>query len=263
LDLDDVPHIILSRKIKRMTAVKPRLGYALELLKTLCYEIKMLTRFDVTLVTSELDLYRLRRWNPTLQLRVVPNGVDTELFRFNEIGSRREQVIIFVGALDYEPNELAVKWLCTSIFPRIRRVIPRSRLLLVGHNPSRSVQSLAGPGIEIVGKVPDVRPYLRECSVSVVPITLGGGTRIKILEAAAAGRPVVSTSVGAEGLNLIPGREIEIADTEDDFVSKTVHLLSNPGKAAGMAKLARSRVERDYTWELSKRRLAEAISPWL
>jgi glycosyltransferase involved in cell wall biosynthesis len=92
---------------------------------------------------------------------------------------------------------------------------------------------------------------------------MGGGTRIKILEAAAAGRPVVSTSIGAEGLRFIPGIEIEIADTEDEFVRKTTELLSNRVKAEKMGKLARSRVERDYTWQMSKRRLAEAISPWL
>jgi glycosyltransferase involved in cell wall biosynthesis len=172
-------------------------------------------------------------------------------------------VILFLGALGYEPNQFAVEWLCESIFPKIRRLIPEAKLWLVGRDPPKHLQSFISLGIELIRNVPDVRPYPRGSSVLVVPVTTGGGTRIKILEAAAAGRPVVSTSLGAEGLNFIPGVEIEIADSEDEFVRKTLGLLSNRAKAEKMAKLARLRVEGEHTWEMSKRKLEAVISPWL
>jgi len=263
LDADDLAYIMLYRRLKKMTALKSRLGYTLEFLKTFLYELKGIAKFDVILVASDEDFQRLHRWNRKLPLHIVPNGVNIERFSGNDIESSQENLILFLGALDYEPNEFAVVWLCKSIFPKIRRLIPRAKLHLVGRNPSRLVQSLIGPGIELARNVPDVRPYLHSSKVVVVPITMGGGTRIKILEAAAAGRPVVSTSIGAEGLRFVPGMEIEIADNEEEFVRKTTELLSNSVRAETMGKLARSRVERDYTWELSKRKLAEAISPWL
>lgn len=263
LDADDLAYIMLYRRLKKMTALKRRLGYTLEFFKTFLYELKGIAKFDVILVASDEDFQRLHRWNRKLPLHIVPNGVNTERFSRNDVESSKDNLILFLGALDYEPNEFAVMWLCRSIFPKIRRHIPQAKLHLVGRNPSRLVQSLTGPGIELARNVPDVRPYLYNSRVVVVPITMGGGTRIKILEAAAAGRPVVSTSIGAEGLRFIPGIEIEIADNEEEFVRKTIELLSNRVKAEEMGKLARSRVEREYTWEMSKRRLAEAISPWL
>jgi glycosyltransferase involved in cell wall biosynthesis len=262
VDLDDLPHVTLYRRIKRMSGVKKRLGYTLEFFKTFFYELRALTGFNVVLATNERDAQRLRRWNRNLLVRVIPNGVDIEAFNFTNNDFNQDKIILFLGALDYEPNERAVEWLCTSLFPQIRRQVPQAKVSLVGRNPSRLVQSLVAPGIALAENVPDVRPYLRDCSVAVVPIAMGGGTRIKILEAAAAGRPVVSTSLGAEGLNFTPGAEIEIADTEDELVRKTADLLSNRAKAEQMAKLARLRVEREYSWELSKSKLADAISPW-
>jgi len=263
LDADDLAHIILYRRLKKMTALKSRLGYTLEFFKTFLYELKGMAKFDAVLVASDDDFQKLHRWNRKLPLHIVPNGVNIERFAYNDSESSQENLLLFLGALDYEPNEFAVVWLCKSIFPKIKRQVPRARLHLVGRNPSRLVRSLIGPGIELTPNVPDVRPYLYRSRVVVVPITMGGGTRIKILEAAAAGRPVVSTSIGAEGLRFIPGIEIEIADNEEQFVRKTIELLSNRVKAEEMGKLARSKVEREYTWEMSKRRLAAAISPWL
>jgi glycosyltransferase involved in cell wall biosynthesis len=262
-DVDDLPHTTLYKRIERMKGIKKRLGYTLELLKTIVYELKALRRFDMVLVTNEKDVYRIHRWKRNLPIRVVPNGVNIEYFAFNSNAPNPEKVILFLGALDYEPNERAMEWLCTSIFPKIRRRMPETRLRLVGRNPSRLVHSLIAAGIELASDVPDVRPYLQECSVVAVPLTMGGGSRIKILEAAASGRPVVSTSAGAEGLNFIPGVEIEIADKEGEFVEKTIDLLSNRDRALTLAKHARLRVEREYTWEMSWNKLEDAISPWL
>jgi len=263
LDLLDIAHLIAYRRVKSTANLKQRLGLALEFVKTFVYELKGLPMFDMVLVTNDADIYRLRRWNRKLPLAVVPNGVDTEAYSFNPLRSSTPYVLMFLGALDYSPNEVAVEWLCRSILPKIRSVVPQVKVLLVGRNPSRLVRSFVGSGIELVANVPDVRPYFRDCSVFVAPITIGGGTRIKILEAAAAGRPVVSTSVGAEGLSLIAGAEIEIADTENDFARKTLGLLTDRARVERMTTLARRRVEREYTWELSRNKLEQAIAPWL
>ncbi len=263
LDLDDIAHVVLYRRLRQMDGIKARLGYSIELVKTLFYEIKRLAGFDLALTASALDLSRLARWNRKLPLRVVPNGVD--LTAFSSIGPRGSggAALLFVGALDFRPNVVAARWLMKGIFPRIKARMENANLMMVGRNPTEEVLSWRGDGVEVFGDVPDVRPYLESSDVVVTPLTIGGGTRIKILEAAAAGRPVVSTTLGAEGLGFVPGKEIELADREDEFVAKTLGLLSDRDRAQRIARAARHKVEREFSWDESRRRLEQALSPWL
>jgi glycosyltransferase involved in cell wall biosynthesis len=161
--------------------------------------------------------------------------------------------------MDWLPNIEGVHWFATEILPRIRREMPEVRFTIVGRNPAPSIWHLAQPeeGVEVTGTVPDVRPYLIEGDVMVVPLKSGGGTRIKILEAMAAGIPIISTTVGAEGLGLTPGKEIVIADDPADFAREALQLLSGPRIASELAKRARERVISLNDWSSVTNRFLE------
>jgi len=137
----------------------------------------------------------------------------------------------------------------SDILPRIRREVPGVRLCLVGHDPPPVIQALARPpDVIVAGSVPDVRPYLARAAVCVVPLRIGGGTRLKILDALAMGRPVISTSLAGEGLDLAPGHELLIADGAEAFAAATVRLLRDPAQRAALGAAGRQAVESRHTW---------------
>jgi glycosyltransferase involved in cell wall biosynthesis len=183
----------------------------------------------------------------------VPTGVDAD--EFGEVASSRAQHtpghhLIFLGSMDWLPNIEAVQWFATQILPLIRSDLPDLKFTIIGRNPSPSIRDLAQPGtgIHVTGTVPDVRPFLVEGDVMVVPLKSGGGTRIKILEAMAAEIPIVSTSVGAEGLGLTSGEELVLADTAAEFARQTLRLLTQPKEASELARRARERVITHNGW---------------
>ena len=169
------------------------------------FERRVLSECDLTIAVSEVDSDRFRHDFDVPNLGIVENGVDTRYFLPNN-GPREPATLLFLGSLEWRPNLDGVTQLLERIFPEVRRHLPAAKLLLVGRNPPDSLRKsvAATPGIELHASVPDVRPFLARASMLVVPLRIGGGSRLKILEALASGTPVVSTRVGAEGLNLAP-----------------------------------------------------------
>jgi polysaccharide biosynthesis protein PslH len=170
-------------------------------------------------------------------------------------GSRRR--LLFVGAMDYHGNIEAVTRFAREAWPRIRQECPELRLTIVGRKPTPAVASLqtASSGIEVTGTVPDVRPYYREAFAAVVPLRMGSGTRLKILEAMAAGVPVVSTPLGAEGLDVMPQSNILIADTDRELADAVLALKREPSRGAALAAAARELVMKRYDWSAIGQRL--------
>jgi glycosyltransferase involved in cell wall biosynthesis len=151
--------------------------------------------------------------------------------------------------MDWYPNEDAMVHCAEEILPRVRRHVPDVSLTIVGRNPSERIRALGRqPGIEVTGTVADVRPHIRDASLYVVPLRVGGGTRLKIFEALAMGKPVLSTTVGAEGLGTRPGRHIEIADGPEAFAAGVVALLADTGRRASLGREGRALVEGQYSW---------------
>jgi glycosyltransferase involved in cell wall biosynthesis len=180
---------------------------------------------------------------------VVPNGVDVDRFPFLDVDSAEPDHVVFVGTYRYVPNVDAVHWFVRDIWPRIRAARPTARCTLVGMDPPPSVHRLAQvPGINVVGTVPDVQPWLARATVVVVPLRSGSGTRFKILEAFAAGRPVVSTRIGAEGLAVEDGIHLLLADDPASFAEAAIQLLADPERRWSLARAARELVEREYAW---------------
>lgn len=218
------------------------------------WEPRYAESFDHCITVSETDRRLLVTINPRLQIDVVPNGVDTHAYQplpCDDI----VPTLVFVGNMNYRPNIDGVLWFCHELLPYIRRKVPEVEMWIVGIDPQPEVKQLNGDSVHVTGRVDDVRPYYGKSTVCVVPLRAGGGTRLKILEAMALGRPVVSTSIGCEGLNVIDGEHILIADTPKQFTEKTVRLLKNEGLRNRIATKARQLVVDHYDWDMITKKL--------
>jgi glycosyltransferase involved in cell wall biosynthesis len=189
-------------------------------------------------------------------MRVVPNGVDTDFFR-PSTGREDPAGLLFTGAMNYAPNADGVLHFCTEILPAIHAAIPETSLAVVGRNPPPRIQGLGTDKIAITGTVRDVRPWMHRAAVFVVPLRVGGGTRLKILEALACGRAVVSTALGCEGLDVTDGEDILIADTPAAFADAVVRCLRDPGLRQRLGSRGRTLVERRYRWDAIGRGLSD------
>lgn len=231
--------------------------------RMLRFEGDALSRFDTILAVSDADaatfrqLYSPQRLAP---IHVIQTGVDASYFapRADAIEPYR---IVFTGSMDWLPNEDAVLHFCRDILPLIRAKEPRVTLSVVGRNPTPAIARLAvaGSGIEVTGRVPDVRPHLGRAAVAIVPLRIGGGTRLKIFEAMAMAKAVVSTTVGAEGLPVTPGVHLELADDPASFAETVVRLLHEPSAREAIERAAHDLVTSRYDWQAVAGALERAV----
>jgi glycosyltransferase involved in cell wall biosynthesis len=214
------------------------------------FERRALAEADCTVAVSDVDAERFRRDFGVARVDVVENGVDTAFFR-PRAGKRTPGRLLFLGSLDWRPNLDGVTRLMEDIFPAVCAAEPDATLDLVGRNPPAWLRRRAAetPGVALHADVPDVRPFLANCALMVVPLRIGGGSRLKILEALAANVPVVSTRIGAEGLCLEPGRDITVTQDTDDLAAAVVAALRSPREMARQAASGRERVLVRYDWE--------------
>jgi glycosyltransferase involved in cell wall biosynthesis len=213
------------------------------------FERRALAGADRTIAVSDVDAGRFRRDFAVGRVSVVENGVDTAYFR--PAGTRRTAGrLLFLGSLDWRPNLDGVSRLLDDIFPAVRAAEPDATLALVGRNPPTWLRRRVAdtPGANLHADVPDVRPYLADSALMVVPLRIGGGSRLKILESLAAGVPVVSTRVGAEGLCLEAGRDLTVTEDTDDLAPALVAALRRPEVMARQAACGRAKVLARYDW---------------
>lgn len=216
-------------------------------------------RFGCCTTISEKDRRLMVEANPQLHVDTVPAGVDTEKLPLLPPPDGKS-TCVFVGNMNYLPNCDAVLYLCQQILPIIRQSIPDIEVWIVGTDPRPEVKALAGTGIYVTGAVEDVQPYYERSTVCVLPLRAGSGARLKVLEAMALGRPIVSTSIGCEGQELINGMHIMIADTPGEFARQTIELLCNEALRRHIIRHARELVVKNYSWDVSARRLTETYT---
>lgn len=242
----------------------PAAGYSLiQCIKLRRYEQAICRTADRVVAVSETDAEALRRLVPGLSPAVVPNGVDVNFFRPQSIGQNGEQftTLVFTGKMDFRPNVDAMLWFCNEIFPRIRVARQDVALAIVGREPHRQVRALGRrPGITVTGYVDDIRPYVAGAQVYIVPLRMGGGTRLKVLQAMATGKAIVSTTIGAEGITARSGEHLMLADTPEDFTTAILSLLADPGQRKLLGARARHLVERYYAWETIIPRMSEVYN---
>jgi sugar transferase (PEP-CTERM/EpsH1 system associated) len=252
-------HNLGMNQYKRMlhlkTGIKEKLLFVLKWLLMLRWEARYAEKFDHCLVVSPLEGQLLQSTNPKLRISVIENGVDTELYQPLEYTSK-DSNLLFVGVMGYPPNVDAVLYFCDSIMPLMQRQIPGVRLIVVGHEPTQEIHKLAErKNVVVTGYVEDIIPYYQQSQATIVPLRGGGGTRLKILESMALGRPVVSTSLGCEGLNVIDKENIMIVNTPAEFAERVVQLLKDRKLREKISHNARRLVETHYDWSKISQKL--------
>jgi len=207
---------------------------------------------DAVVAVSDADARALGRLVPSLRPTIVPNGVDVSTYRpgLPDTLDLPKPTVVFTGKMDYRPNVDAVLWFHSNAWPAIRRAIPRARLYIVGRSPHRRLRPLRDdPSVCVTGYVPDDLPYFAAADVYVAPLRVGGGTRLKILQALAAGLPLVSTSLGAEGLDIRHGEHALLAEDGPDFAEAVIRLLRDRALAQRLGRAGRELVLATYCWD--------------
>ena len=231
--------------------------------RMLRFEREALARFDLVLAVSDADAQTFGRLYPGALRRdvhIVQTGVDTSYFTPSP-GTERPAHLVFTGSMDWLPNEDGMLYFVRDILPRVRQVEPGVTVSIIGRAPTPAVKRLADDrGIRVTGRVEDVRPHVAEGQVYIVPLRIGGGTRLKIFEAMAMAKAVVSTTVGAEGLPVTPGRDILIADEPARFAQAVVHMIRDAESRRRIETAARQLVVEKYDWAAVAQDLEDALA---
>jgi len=222
------------------------------------FEERTCRRFGCVVAVSPEDREQMREMYSLLNVFDVPTGVDIDFFRPRTKETVSAHNVVFTGSMDWLPNEDAIRYFTGQIMPLIRKAIPDFTLTVVGRNPYPGLIELTtrDPSIIVTGRVEDVRPYMERAAAYVVPLRIGGGTRLKIFEAMAMEKAIVSTSIGAEGLPVKDGVDLLLADTPETFADSVVRLLCDPAAAGALGRHAAARVREQFGWQ----RVAESFA---
>ena len=241
---------ITRRHLERAGNIVEKVFWGLQHKRMMRHEGEMCRKFGGTIAVSETDKQRMEEYFNATRVYSIPTGVDTDFFQ-PDTNAREKKRLVFTGSMDWLPNEDAMIYFIEQVFPLIKQEEPETDLVIVGRKPTPAIQKLIDgrDDITLTGWVEDTRPYMNESAVFIVPIRIGGGTRMKIYEALSMGKAMVSTSVGAEGLPLEHGKHIFFADTEQDFAKHTVQLLRDNDLRKKMGRTARKYVYEHFRWE--------------
>jgi glycosyltransferase involved in cell wall biosynthesis len=255
----NVETTIWRRHVEQCGSLPKKLFFQMQASKMEAYERKVCRAAKHVIAVSEIDAARMKRMFGIETVTSVPTGVDVEYFAPQSDASCASDMV-FCGSMDWLPNVDAVVYFLSEVLPLIRERIPGATFTIAGRSPDakvlKAVQGLTG--VTVTGKVDDMRPYLWGAKISIVPIRIGGGTRLKIYECMAAGVPVVSTTVGAEGLRYKDGEDIVLADDAGSFADACMRLLSEDAARRDLAQNALDHAQREFSWEAVSREF-EAI----
>ena len=250
LDIDEFESekMIHSAALDRWYSLKKYLHF-LEFLKLKAYERRLLRRFDCILVCSERDRLQLQRSHSLPWVEIFSNGAEVGDCLMPTKGRDDGRTLVYFGAMNYQPNEDAVLYFVENILPLIRNRFPDIRFVVAGKSPSARLRALHnGHDLLVIGYVEDKQQLFGSCTAFIVPLRIGGGTRLKILEAMSFGKPVVSTSIGCEGIDVTPGENIKVADSPLNFATACVELLADETLRQELGNGGRELVLRRYQW---------------
>lgn len=259
--IKNIPTMLFTHNVEAMIAKRHmdnsknpamKVFWWLQYRKMKYWEGKMVNKFDGVIVVSDNDEQIMKDWYGIAEkIYKIPTGVDTDYYQPREVAIKEKQMV-FVGAMDWLPNEDAMYYMVNNIFPLVKQKEKDASMVIVGRNPSARIEKAVSKidDIEMTGWVDDTRDYIHESSIFVVPIRIGGGTRIKIYEAMACGKPVISTSIGAEGLPLEHGKHVYLEDNATDFANRIIELYNSKTAREQMGQSARNYVYENYRWEI-------------
>jgi polysaccharide biosynthesis protein PslH len=244
----DAMHLNVEARARAAAGVRGLLLRA-EIGRVRTFEATEYKRFSHVVVVSEADRDALLDLDPSLEITVIPNGVDVEFFSPDPGAAVDTHCIVFTGVMSYAPNVLAAEFLARDVFPRVRAEWPQARLAIVGRSPDKRVLSLtAEPGVEVTGEVPDVRPWLRESRVFACPMTSGTGIKNKLLEAMACGAPCVVTPLALQGLSVLLGEHVLVGETAEELARQIGRVLGDDDLAARLASAGSEYVRSQHDW---------------
>jgi glycosyltransferase involved in cell wall biosynthesis len=232
---------------------------AAEARRWLRYDRRRFSDYDALVTVSEHDAELAARETSTRTV-AIPSGVDTRALAPPPERDGGDPALIFTGNMRWPPNAEAVRWLLREVWPRVRDRVPSARVLAVGADPPPDVLALAGERVEVPGRVPELEPWFERASIVVIPILSGAGIRLKVLDALASGRAVVSTTMGAEGAQVTDGEHLVIADDPREFADAVVRLLEDPGERRRLGAAARRLAEERYDWRALGDRFEALVS---
>lgn len=254
----------LQRQLAGTGSLLRRLHHGVNWRKLRREEVEDWVRLDGVTFTSALDEQRARALAPAMRSAVVPNAVDVAFFRPRpEDPPADRHTVMFFGINDYYPNTDGILFFAREVWPLLADSHPRARLKIVGPRPTPEILALRGERVSVEGAVDDVRPHLASAAAVVVPIRVGGGTRFKVLEAMAMAKPVVSTTLGAEGIDGVHERQLLLADAPAAFAASVGRLLDDPALGAKLGQAARALAHERYSWESAAGRLESFIGELL
>ncbi|MGD0834716.1 MAG: glycosyltransferase family 4 protein [Candidatus Dormibacteria bacterium] len=254
LDEHNIEYQLLGRVAGIESSAVRRLFGRLEAAKVEREEQRAWSVADGCVATSSVDEAVIRTARPEMPTAVVPNAVDTDYFHPSPAPADPEG-IVFVASLSYRPNTDAVAWFTDQVLPRVRRARPGAVLTVVGKGPPTWLRRLEGPGVVVTGAVDDVRPFLERASVVVAPLRVGSGTRLKVLEGLSMAKAVVSTTLGAEGLDVADGEHLLLADDPAELADTILRVMADPALAGRLGAAGRALVLERYGWASAAARL--------
>jgi glycosyltransferase involved in cell wall biosynthesis len=258
LDAHDIAHEIVRQVARGGEGTGRRLYASINWRKLRRDELAAFAAADGVYACSAADEERIRRDLPGAVTTVIPNGADVEHYQPRRTDPPPDgRSVVFFGLLSTYPNTDGALFLLREIWPRIAAARPDARCRIIGAHPPESVRAMAGPRVEVTGVVPDLRPHLAEAAAIVVPLRLGSGTRLKIVEGMAMSKAIVTTSLGAEGLDVVPGRDLLVADDPAAFADAVVRLLDDPGLAGRIGIAGRKLAVGRYSWAAAAVRLED------
>ena len=260
VDFHNVDYLILQRYLRFERNPLKSVYAWLESRKLRAWEGKACRTASAAFACSHHDLALLQAIGPSLPMFVVPNVVDVE--EYSPGGKEDASKLLFQGGLDWYPNRDAVEFFVARIFPQIRSQVPEVKFVVAGRNPPEDFRQrlIQVPGVEFTGTIPDMRAEIASAAVCVVPLRMGSGTRLKILESAAMAKPIVSTNLGAEGLEFLNGEEILLEDDPSAFAAAVVKLLKAPADRKQFGQAARKRAEQQYSLPALRASLRETMN---
>ena len=248
IDFVDAVSMMYERRIKNVQSIWDKFKIGIEYLKVKNYEKKCTKIFKMQTVISQTDKDYIEQFAKTSNIKVIGNGVDTEYYK--PIDFQKGNNICFVGSMQYIPNSEATIYFATEIFPLIKKEIPDAKFKIIGANPRKDLFEAVKDidGIEITGKVEDVREYMKDCKVSVCPVKIAGGIQNKILEAMSMGIPVITTPEGAEGIGA-DENILKVAKTEEEYARQVILLMQNNNLQNEIGYKSREFVQNNFSWE--------------
>lgn len=247
----NIEHKVWERQAQNANSVVERMYVSFMAPRVRTYEAKLAPQFDRCIAVSEADARHLRAAAPTAKIETIPSGVDTEYFVPTTDIPEEPFSMVLTGSFDWQPKQHNLRVLLTKCYPKIRAKLPAATLKVVGTGVPEDLQKLASalPGVTITGKVPDVRPFISSAALALNFLESGGGIALKVLEAMAMRKPVLSNSMGCEGIKVTHGENVFLADGSESFADAAVFLLQNVQVRQRIAEAGYQLVKQDYAWD--------------